>query len=132
ESAFDILPFYIKDSKNSDTLKSCIEEIRAVYFPLQSTELVVGSSSYHITFLPLKNDFLFEFLSVFFCKEPNHALEENFQRSVKEMIKSTAPCNHQKFADIIFKMLLPNHQNYTPDTILALIDKVLLVIFAKY
>ncbi|GFQ67398.1 DNA-dependent protein kinase catalytic subunit [Trichonephila clavata] len=138
ESAFDILPFYIKDSKNSDTLKSCIEEIRAVYFPLQSTELVVGSSSYHIYISSLKkllsalsltgSDFLFEFLSVFFCKEPNHALEENFQRSVKEMIKSTAPCNHQKFADIIFKMLLPNHQNYTPDTILALIDKVLLVI----
>ncbi|GFT93732.1 DNA-dependent protein kinase catalytic subunit [Nephila pilipes] len=54
ESAFDILPFFIEDSRNSDTLKSCIEEIRAVYFPLQSTELVIGSSSYHVYISSLK------------------------------------------------------------------------------
>lgn len=38
------------------------------------------------------------------------------------------PCHHQKFADIVFEMLLLNHQKLDPEVILAIVDKTLLVI----
>ncbi|XP_055932973.1 DNA-dependent protein kinase catalytic subunit-like isoform X2 [Argiope bruennichi] len=137
-SALELLPFFIEDPVDTDTLKLCIEEIRAVYFPLQSTELQIGSSAYHTYISALKKllsalsltgcDFLLQFLTIFFCKENNHPLEDEFQRSIVRMIRRKDPCHHQKFADIIVKMLLLNSQKLDSEVILTVVDKVLLVI----
>ncbi|CAL1269299.1 unnamed protein product [Larinioides sclopetarius] len=137
DSTLELLPFFIEDTVDIETLKFCIEEIRAVHFPLQSTELQIGSSAYHTYISALKRllsslsltgcDFLLQFLTTFFCKEHSHPLEAEFQRSIIQMIRRKDPCHHQKFADIVFEMLL-KQQKLDPEGILAIVDKILLVI----
>ncbi|GBN03186.1 DNA-dependent protein kinase catalytic subunit [Araneus ventricosus] len=138
DSALELLPFFIEDTVDTDTLKFCIEEIRAVHFPLQSTELQIGSSAYHTYISALKRllsslsltgcDFLLQFLTMFFCKEDNHPLEDEFRRSIIQMIRRKEPCHHQRFADTIFEMFLLNQKKLDPEVILAIVDKILLVI----
>ncbi|KAG8200791.1 hypothetical protein JTE90_006373 [Oedothorax gibbosus] len=136
-TALEALPFFLEESPDAATLRACIEEMMAVRFPLQSTELLAGSSAYHTYISAIKRllmalsltgcDFLLEILALFFCKE-SHILEEDFKRSLVQMIKGKDPRHHQKFADTIFALFRPSNLDLCCTVGLNLSDKVMLYI----